>query len=356
MRNDDHRSAGRRRDWPGDYGACVDLLERAARAYDERLTFEPRRAGAACYADCGEALPEDTVRAAREADAILLGAMGMPNIRYPDGTEITPQIDLRLKLDLYAGVRPVKIVSARHSPLRRAEDINFVLVRENTEGLFASLGKGVVTDDDHATETLRISRRATERLFDFAFDLARKRSEENGLAWVTCVDKANVFRAFAFFRRVAEERAAAHKDIPFDTLYVDAAALKLVQTPAKFDVLVTENMFGDILSDLGAGLMGGLGLAPSADIGDDHAVFQPCHGSAPDIAGEGVANPTAMILSGAMMLDWLGVRKSVAGLRQAGAALERAVELALNDPSLEPTRVRWTAWVGRNRRRRRRQA
>ena len=143
---------------------------------------------------------------------------------------------------------------------------------------------------------------------------------------MTCVDKANVFRAFAFFRGIFDEEAARHPELTADHAYVDATALWMVQKPWDFDVLVTENMFGDILSDLGAGLMGGLGLAPSADIGLDHAVFQPCHGSAPDIAGQGVANPFAMILSGAMMLDWLGTKHDNAEMRADGDRLRVAVE------------------------------
>ncbi|WP_295315690.1 isocitrate/isopropylmalate family dehydrogenase, partial [Roseobacter sp.] len=146
---------------------------------------------------------------------------------------------------------------------------------------------------------------------------------------VTCVDKANVFRAFAFFRALFDAEAAKHPDLAADHAYVDATALWFVLKPWDFDVLVTENMFGDILSDLGAGLMGGLGVAPSADIGSDHAVFQPCHGSAPDIAGQGRANPMAMILSAAMMLDWLGLRYENPALVADGTRLREAVEAVI---------------------------
>jgi 3-isopropylmalate dehydrogenase len=146
---------------------------------------------------------------------------------------------------------------------------------------------------------------------------------------VTCVDKANVFRAFAFFREIFHERAANFPELRADAAYVDATALRMVLDPWNFDVLVTENMFGDILSDLGAALMGGLGFAPSADIGDAHAVFQPCHGSAPDIAGRGWANPAAMILSGAMMLDWLGQTRDYDELIAAGGRLRNAVKVVI---------------------------
>ena len=146
-------------------------------------------------------------------------------------------------------------------------------------------------------------------MFEFAFSLAKQRKElGQGKGKVTCVDKANVFRAFAFFRDIFDKEAAKHAEIESDHAYVDALHWWMVTKPWDFDVLVTENMFGDILSDLGAGIMGGLGLAPSADIGKDAAVFQPCHGSAPDIAGKNIANPFAMILSAAMMLEWLGIK------------------------------------------------
>jgi 3-isopropylmalate dehydrogenase len=157
----------------------------------------------------------------------------------------------------------------------------------------------------------------------------RRRAQGRGPGRVTCIDKANVFRAFAFFREIFDETAARHPDLQASHAYVDAAALWMVERPWIFDVMVTENMFGDILSDLGAGLMGGLGMAPSADLGDDHGVFQPCHGTAPDIAGQGLANPVAMILSAAMMLDWLAERHAMPVLAQEAARLEAAVDRVL---------------------------
>ncbi len=311
---------------------ALRLIRRAIEGQACELRFDDYPAGAGHYARTGEALPPASVDSARTADAILLSAMGLPTVRYADGTEITPQIELRFLLDLYAGVRPVFVFPGQPCPLgdRRAGDIDFVLVRESTEGLFHDHKNGEVTGDEAVRESLLITRKASERVFDFAFGLAeRRRDAGRGAGRVMCVDKANVFRAFAFFRRVFEERAAAHPDIVADMGYVDATALWMVQRPWEFDVLVTENMFGDILSDLGAGLMGGLGFAPSADIGDRHAVFQPCHGSAPDIAGQGIANPAAMILSGAMMLDWLGQKHAQAGLVTAGEKLRQAVGAAI---------------------------
>lgn len=307
----------------------LDILQRMSDASkDYALRFVDAPAGAAHYAKTGESLPPASMEAARNADAILLSAMGLPDVRYADGTEISPQIDLRKALKLFAGVRPVRVKIGQKGPLTLSpgHEIDFVLVRESTEGLFYTQGRGEVTENE-ARETLLITRDVSEKLFAFAFALARTRKEAGrGPGRVTCVDKANVFRAFAFFRKIFDAEANRHPDLMADHAYVDATALWMVQKPWDFDVLVTENMFGDILSDLGAGLMGGLGLAPSADIGLEHAVFQPCHGSAPDIAGQGLANPLAMILSGAMMLDWLGITHDVPAMTQDGTRLREAVE------------------------------
>ncbi len=291
--------------------------------------FSQVPAGAGTYRDTGTALPDSTVKVCEAADAILLGACGLPHIRYPDGTEIAPQIELRFIFDLYAGVRPARLVPGVPSPIVGAAErgIDFVVIRESTEGLFASMGKGVVTEEE-ARETLVITRKTSQRLFDFSFRLAQSRKARGGKGVLACVDKANVFKAFAFFRKIFDERAALHPDVRADHIYVDACAAALVRRPWDFDVLVTENMFGDILSDLAAGLVGGMGMAPSADIGDRHAVFQPCHGTAPDIMGQGKANPAAMLLSCAMMLDWLGERHEHSQAAGAARRIERAVDRA----------------------------
>jgi 3-isopropylmalate dehydrogenase len=243
---------------------------------------------------------------------------------------------LRFELGLYAGVRPVRSVPGIRGPLAdpRTAALDFVLVRESTEGLFASYGKGTIENDAVARETMVISRSTSERLFDFAFHLAQRRKQDGRPGVVTCVDKANVFSAFAFFRRIFNERATCFPEIQARHAYVDATALDMVRKPWTFDVLVTENMFGDILSDLGAGLIGGMGLAPSGDIGDEHAVFQPCHGSAPDIAGSGKANPTAAFLSGAMMLEWLADRHRTPACTEAAALLRKAVDRAFEKGAL----------------------
>ncbi|MDP1582692.1 MAG: isocitrate/isopropylmalate family dehydrogenase, partial [Bradyrhizobium sp.] len=285
---------------------ALDVLRRIEATTDLKFRFTEAPAGANHYREAGQSMPESTIRLCDEADAILLGACGLPSVRYPDNTEIAPQIELRVHFDLYAGVRPARLIPGVASPIVGADarGIDLIVVRESTEGLFASMGKGVVTNDE-ARETLVITRKTSERLFEFSFRLAERRKARGKPGSLACVDKANVFKAFAFFRGIFDEAAKNHPGVKADHMYIDACAALLVKRPWDFDVMVTENMFGDILSDLTAGLIGGMGMAPSADIGDRHAVFQPCHGTAPDIMGQGKANPTGMILSIAMMLDWL---------------------------------------------------
>jgi 3-isopropylmalate dehydrogenase len=176
---------------------------------------------------------------------------------------------------------------------------------------------------------MQITRRGTARVSEFSFRIAEHRRARRGNARVTCVDKSNVFTSMAFFRKVFDDVAAKHRHIEADYAYVDAMALNMVKKPWTLDVLVTENMFGDILSDLGAGLIGGMGMAPSGDIGDEHGLFQPAHGTAPDIAGQGKANPSAMFLSAAMMLDWLAERHGEPVLEERARTIERALESAL---------------------------
>lgn len=316
---------------PGD-GIGVDVTAeaiKALRAAEARggftLAFAEHPSGADCYRATGDDLPAATLAACRSADAVLLGAMGHPDIRKADGTELTPQVTLRVELDLYAGVRPCRLFPNAKTPIRDPGAIDLVIIREQTEGLFASQRGGVLLRNEVATDTLVMTRAGVRRVCDHAFRLAASRTKKR----VTCVDKANIFTSYAFFRKVFDEVAATFPSVHADHAYIDAQALYLVQNAARFDVLVTENMFGDILSDLAAGLIGGMGMAPSGDIGDEYGVFQPAHGTAPDIAGKGIANPIAAILSAAMMLDWLGEKP-------AAAAIEAAVERVMAEGRVLP--------------------
>ena len=304
---------------------ALAVLERIA-ATTPNLGFRFTEAPAGAYhcKETGKSMPESTVRLCDEADAILLGACGMPSIRYPDNTEIMPQVELRFIFDLYAGVRPARLVPGAPSPIVGAHErgMDFVVIRESTEGLFSSMGKGVVTRDE-ARETLVMTRKTCTRLFDFSLRLAERRKKRGRPGHLTCVDKANVFKAFAWFRDIFDERAKAIPGVSTSHMYVDAAAAQLVRRPWDFDVMVMENLFGDILSDEAGAICGSLGLLPSASLGDGPGLFEPVHGSAPDLAGKDIANPIGTIASAAMLLsDGLG-------LEEEGAAVIDAVEHVL---------------------------
>ena len=204
---------------------------------------------------------------------------------------------------------------------------------------FQARGRGRIEgegDAQAACDTMKITRAGTARVCDFALRLARQRKARGLPGRVTNVDKANVFTSMAFWRQVFDERAQAFPDVAVEHAYVDAMALNLVMKPWAYDVLVTENMFGDILSDLIAALAGGMGMAPSADIGDDHALFQPAHGTAPDIVGQGIANPTATILSAAMMLAWLADRHGDSALADGARAIEASLAAAFAQGVVRP--------------------
>jgi len=321
--------------------AALQVLHAVAPRLGRRFDTVEHPAGAQHYLDCGVALPDSTLDACRAADAILFGAMGLPHVRSADGTEIIPQLDLRFALDLYAGVRPIRSFAGLPGPLAdpRAAQIDLVLVRESTEGLFFARGRGRIEGEGQAQaafDTMKITRSGTARVCDFALQLARRRKAQGKPGRVTNVDKANVFTSMAFWRQVFEERAKAFPDVSVEHAYVDAMALNLVMKPWAYDVLVTENMFGDILSDLIAALAGGMGMAPSADIGDAHALFQPAHGTAPDIVGQGIANPTATILSATMMLDWLAERHADPALADGARDVEAALAAAFAQGVVRP--------------------
>lgn len=306
-----------------------------------KLRYDKLDAGAAYFLETGLDIAPGAEKSAGSADAIFLGAIGLPNVRHQDGTEISPHLRLREQYQLYAGVRPVKAYPNTPQCLAdaRAADIDLIVLRESTEGLFYSAAihqRSVVTDDQEICETLRISRSVTEKLHDFAFKLARKRKARGGKGLVTCVDKANVFRSMAFFRKIFDERARHFPDIDTGYSYVDAQALDLVRKPWDFDVLVMENMFGDILSDLAGGLVGGMGMASCAEIGEQHGLFQPAHGSAPDILGQDLANPLAAVLSAALMLEYLGDRSGVQALTDAASLIKSAVEYGFTAKRIRP--------------------
>lgn len=298
-------------------------------------------AGALYFSETGHDIAPGGEERAGRADAIFLGAIGLPSVRHADGTEISPHLRLRDRFGLYAGVRPVKAYP--NAPQRladpRAAAIDMVILRESTEGLFYSAAvhkRAEVIGDTEVRDTLRITRATSEKLFDFGFRLAARRRERGKPGRLTCVDKANVFTSMAFFRKIFKEVAAKHPDVETSFNYVDAMALDLVRQPWAFDVMVMENMFGDILSDLAGGLVGGMGMAACAEIGDKVGLFQPAHGSAPDIMGQDRANPLAAILSGGLMLDYLAERSGNSDLADAAALIDGAVDRGFAENRLRP--------------------
>ncbi|ANY66300.1 3-isopropylmalate dehydrogenase [Paenibacillus sp. BIHB 4019] len=298
---------------------------------DVRFEAESFDAGAERYLRTGITMPEDTFNHCKEADAILMGAIGLPEARHPDGREVNGDVIFRLRfdLDLYAGVRPVKLYDGIVSPLRDvSKGIDYVIVRENIEGLYASRTGGCNVRGEVATDTIIMTKTGIEKISRYAFRLAEKRNGRisDGASMVTCVDKANVLSSYAYFRKVFDSVGEQFLNLKRDYVYVDAMTLFQVMNPQMFDVVVAENMFADIISDLSSATVGGLGMAPSGDIGDQHALFQPAHGTAPSIAGKNIANPYAMILSLSMMLNWLGDKHGDQTLIAAGDGIEQAVK------------------------------
>lgn len=262
--------------------------------------------GLGAFKKTGRFLPEETLDLMRQCDSSLFGAVtSVDSLSYD-----SPVLRFRKELDLYANLRPVKSLVT----LQGRAPIDVVIVRENSEGMYT---QDEVFDDAGVITRRRVSRHACERIVEFAVSYARAKGRRR----ITCVHKANVLKAsdgmfLSVFREVLAEKG---KDLQASDQLVDSAAMRIVTDPSAFDVIVTLNLYGDILSDVAAGVAGGLGFAPSGNIGPRHSVFEPAHGSAPDIAGKGIANPTAAILAAAMMLSHIG-------MREEAAAIERAVE------------------------------
>ena len=315
--------------------SALEVLDAVAAVEGFEVELHDEPGGAGVFRETGEPLAPDGLDRLRAADGVLKGPVGLPDVRRPDGTEggLLGGV-LRIGLDTYANVRPVRLLPGVEGPTRhQVGNIDYVIVRENTEGLYLSRGNGVATPHA-ASDQMLVTRFGTERVVRYAFELARRRNgaPRDGARRVTCVDKSNVLRSFALFRKVFDEVAADYPDVLADHLYADAAAHALVVEPERFDVLVMENFLGDVLSDLGAGTVGGLGMCGSGNVGDDAAYFEPIHGSAPDIAGKDLANPISQLLSLAMLLTHTGHPG-------AGRRVEWAVESALADGDirLEPT-------------------
>jgi 3-isopropylmalate dehydrogenase len=288
--------------------STLKILDAIQENFDVNLNLLPAEAGDAVLKKNGAALPEESLKVIRESHACLKGPVGE--------TAADVIVKLRLLFDLYANVRPIKAFP--NVPVARP-DIDMIFVRENTEDVYKGLEYSI---GDDVTVCLRvITRQNCERIAKRAFETAKLRPKKK----VTAIHKANVMRITdGLFKRVCQETAKNYPDIQYNEMYVDAATMHLIRTPQDFDVLCTCNMFGDILSDEAAQLIGGLGMAPGANIGDNFALFEPIHGSAPDIAGNQIANPISMILSAKMMLTWLGERFNDSKCLRAAEAIEKA--------------------------------
>jgi 3-isopropylmalate dehydrogenase len=300
--------------------ATLAVLDSAQAKFGLKLEIIEAEAGDTVFAKRGVALPEETVEKIKASHTCLKGPVGE--------TAADVIVKLRLMFDLYANLRPIK--SYPNSGAMRP-DIDMFFVRENTEDLY----KGLEFSLGDTTIALRvITRKNTERIAKKGFEIARMR---NGKKKVTAIHKANVMRVTdGLFASVCREVSKQYPDIAFNELYVDAASMRLIKEPQDFDVLVTPNLFGDILSDEAAQLVGGLGMAPGANIGDNFALFEPIHGSAPNRAGKQTANPISMILAAKMMLDWLGERYDDANCVRAAKAIENGVVEALQKKQTVP--------------------
>jgi len=281
-----------------------------------KLEFIELEAGDSCLERRGVALPEETINAIRRSHVCLKGPVGE--------TAADVIVRLRMMFDLYANIRPIKSYSG--VPCLR-EDIDLVFVRENTEGLYKGFEFNL--NSDVAVGLRVITRRGCQRIARKAFELALKRNKKRK---VTAVHKANVMKkTCGLFAQVCREVAKEYPDVSFNEQYVDAASMRLIKEPQNYDVIVTTNMFGDILSDEAAQLVGGLGMAPGGNIGDSFAIFEPVHGSAPTRVGKHTANPCSMILAAKMMLEWLSERYNDPLCLRAAESIELGVAQALKE-------------------------
>ena len=309
-------------------GAALEALNDT---HGLKLAFEERVIGLASLETEGSTLPDTVIEAIEAADGTVVGPVH--TVAYPPASEggVNPSATMRKRFDLYANIRPSR---ARPGVPAMTPKMDLVIARENTEGFYADRNMFQGTAEFMPTEGVALSVRkitvqGSRRIAESAFDLAGRRRNK-----VTVVHKANVLKVSdGLFRDTVREVAKSHPEVELDEVLIDAMAALLVRTPEAFDVVLTTNMFGDILSDEAAELSGGLGLGGSLNAGDDHAIAQAAHGSAPDIAGLGIANPTALMVSVAMLLEWLGAGHGRDDLSAAAAAFNAAVDAVLADPA-----------------------
>ena len=333
------------------------MIEAIGLVEDIDLEFNEYECGGEYFLKTGQEWSEEAEAYTKtEADAILLGGIGAKDpdgktVRRPDGhlAGYSVVIGLRQDLDLYANVRPLKLYEGVPTPLadKGPDEIDMVIVRENTEGLYyPARGRISESNRDFAYDLRLITSKGSERIARFAFNLAKDRNGApvDKVKRVTCVDKSNLLAGCQLFRETFDKVGKKYEGVTKDYAYVDAWTLLAVRKPEYYDVVVAPNAFGDIISDLGGALVGGLGMVPSGSIGEKHAVFEPVHGSAPDIAGTGQANPIAALLSTVMMLEWLGKKfDDKAPVRTAGW-IKSAVEEVLREGKVRTPDLCFREW------------
>lgn len=316
---------------PGD-GIGPEVTEQAIKTLDaiankagHSFDFKESLVGAVAIDETGDPFPEETFKNCQDSDAVLFGAIGHPKYDNDPKAKVRPEqglLRMRKSLGLYANIRPVNTFPSQihKSPLRKEliEGANFVVIRELTGGVYFGT-RGRSEDLNMAFDTMTYTRPEIKRIIELAFGYARKRNNK-----LTLVDKANVLASSRLWRETMQDMVGDYSDVAVDYLFVDNAAMKIIQEPTRFDVMVTGNLFGDILSDESSVITGSLGLLPSASVGESTAVFEPVHGSYPEGAGKDIANPIATILSAAMLLDHLN-------LVEEGDMIRRAVEKSMDD-------------------------
>jgi len=335
---------------PGD-GVSREVIPEAVKALKAaqetvnglQLNFVEFECGFEYYKKTGKPWLPEAYETCKESDAILYGAMGLPGVEGLEDIVYVHRV-LRPNLDLYANVRPVKLRENVDCPLagKKQGDIDFVIVRENSEDLYAPM-RGALTRAEVTEVAIDVkiaTRKGAERLIKYAFEFCRKRGKGapiDGKLRVTCVDKSTVLRSCALFREVYNEVAEDYPDIERDYALIDAWTQWAIRRPEYYDVVVTTNLFGDIITDMTATFQGGLGMAPSAEVGDRYGMFRPIHGSAPKHYGKRVANPIAAILSAKMMLDWLADKHGDKSAKKAADRIEKAVDLTLKEGKVLPS-------------------
>ncbi|SDL66173.1 3-isopropylmalate dehydrogenase [Catalinimonas alkaloidigena] len=304
---------------------ALEVLKAVEQAFGHQFSYTHALVGAAAIDATGNPFPPETEQACREADAILFGAIGHPKYDNDPKAKVRPEqglLAMRRKLGLFANLRPVQSYPALSdmSPLKndRLEGVDLVVFRELTGGIYFGEPRGRSENGESAFDTCLYSKAEIERIAKLAFEAAQRRRKK-----LTLVDKANVLATSRLWRETVKAMAPAYPDVTLDFMFVDNAAMKLIQQPAYFDVIVTENMFGDILTDEASVITGSLGMLPSASVGDQVALFEPIHGSYPEAAGQSRANPMAAILSAAMLLEY------AFGMAEESQAINQAVEQVL---------------------------